>query len=50
MSERLTDTHTSRLCDQNWGLAALFSKANTEARSAERKVCFLLDAGDSVLG
>ena len=40
----------SLLCKQKWGLAAHFSKANKEARLAERKVCFILDASNQGMG
>ena len=34
------------VCYQEWGLAAHCSKANKEARLVERKVCFILEAGN----
>ena len=34
------------VCYQKWGLAAHCSKANKEARLVERKVCFILEAGN----
>ena len=34
------------VCYRKWGLAAHCSKANKEARLVERKVCFILEAGN----
>ena len=33
-------------CNQKWGLAARRPKGNKKARLVERKVCFILDAGN----
>ena len=40
----------SLLCNQKWGLAAHFSKADKEARLVEGKVCFILDASNRGMG
>ena len=37
-------------CNQGWGPAAHCSKANKETRLVERKVCFILDAGNEGAG
>ena len=35
-----------RYCNRKWGPAACCFKANKKARLVERKVCFILDAGN----
>ena len=37
-------------CNQNWNLAAHWSKAKKETKLVERKVCLILDAGSQGLG
>ena len=39
-------TNTQNICYRKWGLAAHCSKANKEAKLAERKICFISDAGN----